>query len=263
MVGRQFRGAVRSYARFFDVRQVDLVLPRSGIGNGFPLACTSTAAGRRACSTPTTVRVPRWVGPAAGPRYAIALADSTDYGGAGGTGVTTLSAGSADAACIIEREMGHTVGGLGDEYDSAPGNADFSNLSAQDADAMTAAHAKWWRWLGAIDPSGGVVGAYQSANGLYRPTQDSIMRTLSGVYNLPAGRRSSSRSIGSFGPWTAPIPRRRRARPARADAPRRAAAARRRSPTVRQLDGGRSPGAVGRTAGGWPGTGHQRVGTGL
>jgi hypothetical protein len=175
----------RSYARFFDVRRVDLVSPHSGIGNGSPLAMHFDCGGTPRLLCADDGAVSHWVGPAAGPRYVLALADSTDYGGAGGTGVTTLSAGSADAARIIEHEMGHTLGGLGDEYDSAPGNADFPNLSAQDGDAMTAAHAKWWRWLGAADPSGGVVGAYQSANGLYRPTQDSIMRTLGGVYNLP------------------------------------------------------------------------------
>ncbi|WP_052434096.1 M64 family metallopeptidase [Streptacidiphilus melanogenes] len=176
----------RSYARFFDVRRVDMVSPHSGIGHGSPLGMHFGCGGtpRLLCADDDAVE--HWIGPAAGPRYVIALADSTDYGGAGGRGVTTLSAGAADAARIIEHEMGHTVGGLGDEYDSAPGgDADYPNLSDQGADAMVSAHVKWWRWLGAADPSGGVVGAYRSANGLYRPTRDSIMRTLGGVYNLP------------------------------------------------------------------------------
>jgi hypothetical protein len=177
----------RTYARFFDVRRVDLVSPRSGIGNGSPLGMHFGCGGTPRLLCADDGAVAHWIGPVSGPHYVIALADSTEYGGAGGPGVTTLSAGSADAAHIIEHEMGHTVGGLGDEYDAAPGgDADFPNLSTQGADAMAAAHAKWWRWLGAADPSGGVVGAYRSANGLYRPTQDSIMRTLGGVYNLPS-----------------------------------------------------------------------------
>ncbi|RAG81417.1 hypothetical protein DN069_33115 [Streptacidiphilus pinicola] len=176
----------RSYARLFDVRRVDLVSPHSGIGDGSPLGMHFDCGGTPRLLCADDAAVSHWVGPAAGPRYVIALAHSTQYGGAGGPGVTTLAAGSPDAARIIEHEMGHTVGGLGDEYDAAPGdNADFPNLSTQGADAMTTAHAKWWRWLGAADPTGGVVGAYRSANGLYRPTQDSIMRTLGGVYNLP------------------------------------------------------------------------------
>jgi hypothetical protein len=177
----------RSYARFFDVRRVDLVSPHSGIGDGSPLGMHFDCAGTPRLLCADDGDVSHWVGPATGPQYVIALADSTAYGGSGGTGVTTLSAGSADAAHIIEHEMGHTVGGLGDEYDAAPGgDEDFPNLSSQGADALTAAHAKWWRWLGAPDPTGGVVGAYRSANGLYRPTQDSIMRTLGGTYNLPS-----------------------------------------------------------------------------
>ncbi|MEY9870956.1 hypothetical protein ABH931_000410 [Streptacidiphilus sp. MAP12-33] len=176
----------RTYARFFDVKRVDLVSPHSGIGDGSPLGMHFDCAGTPRLLCADDGDVSHWVGPAVGPRYVIALADSTQYGGAGGPGVTTLSAGSADADRIIEHEMGHTVGGLGDEYDAAPADDSFPNLSAQDADAMTAAHAKWWRWLGAADPTGGVVGAYRSGNGLYRPTRDSIMRTLGGVYNLPS-----------------------------------------------------------------------------
>ncbi|WP_052442893.1 M64 family metallopeptidase [Streptacidiphilus neutrinimicus] len=176
----------RSYARFFDVRRVDLVSPHSGIGVGSPLGMHFGCGGTPRLLCADDDAVDHWAGPATGPRYVIALADSTDYGGAGGRGVTTLSGGAADATRIIEHEMGHTVGGLGDEYDAAPGgDAAYPNLSDQGADAMAAAHAKWWRWLGAADPSGGVVGAYRGANGLYRPTQDSIMRTLGGVYNLP------------------------------------------------------------------------------
>ncbi|MFD0329602.1 hypothetical protein ACFQZC_18920 [Streptacidiphilus monticola] len=101
--------------------------------------------------------------------------------------MTTLSGGSPDAGRIIQHELGHTIGGLGDEYDSAPGvAAAFPNLSDQPADVMRRQHLRWWRWIGAEDPTGGRVGAYRSANGLYRPTQNSIMRTLGLTYNLPS-----------------------------------------------------------------------------
>ncbi len=176
----------RTYAPFFDVRRVDLVSPESGLGPDSPLGMHFGCGGTPRLLCADEAAVSHYVGPAVGPEYVIALADSTAYGGAGGSGVTTLSAGAKDAGSIIQHEMGHTVGGLGDEYDAAPGGqSDFPNLSTQDASAMTSAHAKWWRWLGAADPSGGVVGAYRSANGLYRPTQNSIMRRLGGVYNLP------------------------------------------------------------------------------
>ncbi|WP_370091548.1 M64 family metallopeptidase [Streptacidiphilus sp. MAP12-20] len=177
----------RTYASYFDVRRVDLVSPESGLGPSSPLGMHFDCGGTPRLLCADDAAVSHYAGPTVGPTYMIALADSNAYGGAGGSGVTTLSAGSKDASRIIQHEMGHTVGGLGDEYDAAPGGqSDFPNLSTQDASALSSAHAKWWRWLGAADPSGGVVGTYRSANGLYRPTQDSIMRTLGAVYNLPS-----------------------------------------------------------------------------
>ncbi|MEY9843325.1 hypothetical protein ABH940_000373 [Streptacidiphilus sp. BW17] len=177
----------RSYAPLFDVRRIDLVSPRSGIGAGSPLGMHFGCQGMPRLLCADDDAVTRYTGTPDGPEYVIALADSDRYGGGGGTGVTTLAAGATGAGLIIQHEMGHTVGGLGDEYDAAPGgDSDFPNLSSADADTLAATHAKWWRWLGAEDPTGGLVGAYRSANGLYRPTQDSIMRTLGATYNLPS-----------------------------------------------------------------------------
>lgn len=176
----------RTYQHFFDVRRVDLVSARSGLRAGSPLAmhfgCDGTP--RLLCADDSAVD--RLAGGSGGPQYPIALANSSQYGGEGGDGATTLAAGSPDAAKILQHEMGHTVGGLGDEYDSAPAEAGYPNLADSDASALRAGHRKWWRWLGAEDPTGGVVGAYRSANGLFRPTEDSVMRTLGGSYNLPS-----------------------------------------------------------------------------
>ncbi|WP_051970075.1 M64 family metallopeptidase [Kitasatospora azatica] len=185
----------RTYQDFFNIRRVEVVSPTPGIAEadgkgrrpGTPLGmhfwCEGTA--RLLCADEAATA--RYAGDGDGPQYLIALANSTEYGGAGGTGVTTLAGGSPDAGRIIQHEIGHTVGDLGDEYDSAPGDADYPNLSTQGADAMRRDHLKWWRWLGAQSPDGGgVVGAYRSANGVYRPTTDSVMRTLGGSYNLPS-----------------------------------------------------------------------------
>ncbi|MGF1430353.1 M64 family metallopeptidase [Kitasatospora sp. LaBMicrA B282] len=185
----------RTYQDYFNIRRVDVVSPTAGIAEGqgrgkhptTPLGmhfwCEGTA--RLLCADEAATA--QYAGVGAGPQYLIALANSTEYGGAGGTGVTTLSGGSPDAGRIIQHEIGHTLGDLGDEYDSAPKDADYPNLSAQGADAMRRDHSKWWRWLGADSPDGGgLVGAYRSANGLYRPTPDSVMRTLGGSYNLPS-----------------------------------------------------------------------------
>jgi hypothetical protein len=176
----------RTYQHFFDVRRVDVVSPKSGLRSGSPLGmhfgCDRLA--RLLCADDDAVD--RLAGGSDGPQYVIALANSDQYGGEGGDGTTTLAAGSPQASEIIQHEMGHTVGGLGDEYDAAPADAAYPNLSTADARSMRDSRQKWWRWLGAADPTGGTVGAYRSANGLYRPTRDSIMRTLGGVYNLPS-----------------------------------------------------------------------------
>ncbi|MET9176825.1 M64 family metallopeptidase [Kitasatospora aureofaciens] len=185
----------RTYQGFFNIRRVEVVSPVSGIAEtesrgrnpatplGMHFWCEGTA--RLLCADESATA--RYAGDGAGPQYLIALANSTEYGGAGGTGVTTLAGGSPDAGRIIQHEIGHTVGDLGDEYDSAPDDADYPNLSTLDADDMKKKQTKWWRWLGAVSPDGaGTVGAYRSANGLYRPTPDSVMRTLGSAYNLPS-----------------------------------------------------------------------------
>lgn len=184
----------RTYQHFFNIRRVEVASRVPGITEqrsplralptplGMHFWCDGTA--RLLCvDEQAAVRL---AGPVPGPHYVIAIANSVRYGGAGGSGVTTLAGGSPDAGRIIQHEMGHTLGGLGDEYDSAPPDADYPNLSTEDAQSMLRHRAKWWRWLGAPTPDGGAVGAYLGANGLYRPTEDSVMRTLGRVYNPPS-----------------------------------------------------------------------------
>ena len=205
----------RSYQGFFNIRRVEVVSPVSGISEdeshdqkgGTPLGmhfwCDGTA--RLLCADEAATA--RYAGDGEGPQYLIALANSTEYGGAGGTGVTTLAGGSPDAGRIIQHEIGHTVGDLGDEYDSAPDDADYPNLATENADEMRRKQVKWWRWLGAQSPDGGgTVGAYRSANGIYRPTPDSVMRTLGGTYNLPSREAIIEQIYRRVGPTDSPLP---------------------------------------------------------
>ncbi|MBO1419804.1 M64 family metallopeptidase [Streptomyces sp. FH025] len=205
----------RTYQGFFNIRRVEVVSPVSGIAEtdghgrapatplGMHFWCEGTA--RLLCADEAATA--RYAGEGAGPQYLIALANSTEYGGAGGTGVTTLAGGSPDAGRIIQHEIGHTVGDLGDEYDSAPDDADYPNLSTLNADDMRKKQTKWWRWLGAVSPDGsGTVGAYRSANGLYRPTPDSVMRTLGSSYNLPSREAIIEELYRKVRPTDAPSP---------------------------------------------------------
>lgn len=205
----------RTYQGFFNIRRVDVVSPVSGIAEhdangrsaGTPLgmhfSCEGTA--RLLCADESSTA--RYAGQGEGPQFLIALANSTEYGGAGGTGVTTLAGGSPDAGRIIQHEMGHTVGDLGDEYDSAPNDVGFPNLSSVDAETMRRTRVKWWRWLGAKSPDGGgTVDAYRSANGVYRPTMDSVMRTLGSSYNLPSREAIIEQIYRRVRPTDAPTP---------------------------------------------------------
>jgi len=176
----------RSYQRFFDVTRLDVVSPASGLRAGSPLGMHFGCDGIARLLCADDQAVGRYTGGPGGRQYVVALANSGSFGGEGGDGLATLSAGSPDAAQIVQHEFGHSVGALGDEYDAAPADAGHPNLATEDAAAMRRDQLKWWRWLGAADPTGGTVGAYPSGNGLYRPTRDSIMRTLGGVYNLPS-----------------------------------------------------------------------------
>ncbi|MBV2152872.1 M64 family metallopeptidase [Kitasatospora sp. SUK 42] len=204
----------RTYQGFFNIRRVEVVSPVSGIAEtesrrtpatplGMHFWCEGTA--RLLCADEAATA--RYAGEGTGPQYLIALANSTEYGGAGGTGVTTLAGGSPDAGRIIQHEIGHTVGDLGDEYDSAPDDADYPNLSTLNSDDMRKKQTKWWRWLGAVSPDGsGTIGAYRGANGLYRPTPDSVMRTLGSSYNLPSREAIIEEIYRKVRPTDAPSP---------------------------------------------------------
>ncbi|WP_122619039.1 M64 family metallopeptidase [Streptomyces sp. Tu 4128] len=135
----------------------------------------------------------------------IVVSNSTKYGGAGYSGlagdygydgVSTLSSDNAQSTLIAAHEMAHSIGLLADEYQydgygAYPGDEPAAaNVSKLTADRMAAQGAKWADWLGETDPSGGVVDTFEGGDyyeyGIYRPTANSIMRSLAtDQFNLP------------------------------------------------------------------------------
>ncbi|MEU9996935.1 M64 family metallopeptidase [Streptomyces sp. NPDC050848] len=124
-------------------------------------------------------------------RQIVALANSDTYGGAGGS-YATASGGNALSSLITPHEIGHSLGGLQDEYDyyargvaggayegAEPSSAHHSLLTERQ---MREQRAKWWHWLGEPSEAGGVIGRHEgglySTTGVWRPSRHSIMKTL-------------------------------------------------------------------------------------
>lgn len=124
-------------------------------------------------------------------RQIVALANSDTYGGAGGS-YATASGGNALSSLITPHEIGHSLGGLQDEYDyyargvaggtyegTEPASAHHTLLTERQ---MREQRAKWWRWLGEPSEAGGVIGRHEgglySTEGVWRPSRHSIMKTL-------------------------------------------------------------------------------------
>ncbi|XLD90830.1 M64 family metallopeptidase [Polymorphospora sp. A560] len=116
----------------------------------------------------------------------VAIGNSTTYGGAGYPSLSTVSGGNASSGRIAIHELGHSVGGLADEYFTA-GTTYTGSEPRQPNVTTNPSGTKWASYLGQATPDGGVIGAYQGghqyAYGIYRPSQDSLMRSLAKPFN--------------------------------------------------------------------------------
>ncbi|GAA4415305.1 M64 family metallopeptidase [Actinokineospora soli] len=116
----------------------------------------------------------------------VAVGNSTKYGGAGYPSLSTVSGGNAQSAQVAIHELGHSVGGLADEYWTA--GTTYTGTEPREPNVTKdPSGAKWSSYLGKPTPDGGTIGAYQGGHqyerGIYRPSQDSLMRTLGKPFN--------------------------------------------------------------------------------
>ncbi|MFF4040991.1 M64 family metallopeptidase [Streptomyces sp. NPDC001816] len=136
------------------------------------------------------------------------IANSAKYGGAGYSavdlpagspfhGVATMSSDNDRSYLIGAHELGHSIGHLADEYQYAgygpypyPDEPAEANLTL----SRDPGGSKWYRWLGADDPTGSVVGTYEGGGyyetGIYRPTETSLMRSLASTEFNVVGREA-------------------------------------------------------------------------
>ncbi|AXX34026.1 hypothetical protein KCV87_22410 [Actinosynnema pretiosum subsp. pretiosum] len=188
----------KTYKQYFNVWRVDVISPESGVDNdpslgsakdtamdmGFWCQGRDLATERLLCVDEAAAR--RYAALAPQADQVIALGNTAKYGGAGG-GVATAAGGNESAGQIAVHELGHSIGGLADEYEypyERYAGAEPRELNV----SGDASGGKWAAYLGKESPDGGVVGAYEGARyhryGLYRPTENSIMRTLGREFNL-------------------------------------------------------------------------------
>ncbi|NEE34568.1 hypothetical protein G3M53_55165, partial [Streptomyces sp. SID7982] len=109
----------------------------------------------------------------------VAVGNSTKYGGAGYPSLATVAGGNAQAGRIAIHELGHSVGGLADEY-WTPGTTHSGGEPSEPNVTRDPWGSKWASYQGRSTPDGGIIGAYEGGHqfehGIYRPSQDSLMR---------------------------------------------------------------------------------------
>ncbi|OZM72828.1 hypothetical protein CFN78_13165 [Amycolatopsis antarctica] len=195
-----------TYREYFNVWQVNVVSPQAGVDHdpsfgssvdtaldmGFYCMGGSPDTQRLLCVDET--KAGQFAGLAPEADQVIALGNTTTYGGAGG-GTATAAGKNESAGQIAIHELGHSIGGLADEYDypndryTGP-EPDGPNVSIQTAEQMQQSGTKWAQYIGQESPDGGTVGSYEGAfyykTGVYRPTENSIMRTLGQEFNSPS-----------------------------------------------------------------------------
>ncbi|SDN17426.1 M64 family metallopeptidase [Allokutzneria albata] len=184
----------------FNVWQVNVISSESGVSNDPTYGVrknTALAMGFGYGNMERTLlinpdRTQQFAALAPGADQVVALANSSKYGGSGGE-IAMIAAGNYEAGQVLVHELGHSIGGLADEYDypddlysgTEPVEA---NVSIHTAETMKQQRVKWHEFLGKPSPDGGVVGTYEGAlyhkRGIYRPTENSVMRTLGRPFNL-------------------------------------------------------------------------------
>lgn len=216
----------KSYRSYINVYAVEIPSPESGVdcdpGLDAPRRDTPLHMGFWGGCNPNSVQRLLTVSASAATAYAdlvpdttpanrqlLAIGNSDTYGGAGGT-YATASGGNALSALITPHELGHSLGGLQDEYDyfqrgqrgapytgAEPGSIHHTLLTE---DQMRQQQRKWWRWLGEPSESGGVIGRYEggmyAGSGVWRPSRHSMMKTL-GYYFDQVSRERMTQRISS------------------------------------------------------------------
>ncbi|NIK61112.1 M64 family metallopeptidase [Kribbella shirazensis] len=213
----------KSYRNYVNVYAVEIASPESGVDCDPDLTApkrdTPLQMGFWGGCNPGSVQRLLTVSQAAATQYAdlvpgttganrqiLAIGNSDTYGGAGGA-YATASGGNALSALITPHELGHSLGGLQDEYDyyargdrgapyqgPEPSSIHHTLLTEQQ---MLAQQKKWFRWLGEPSESGGTIGRYEggmyAGSGVWRPSAHSMMKALGYYFDQVSRERMTQR----------------------------------------------------------------------
>ncbi|MEV6415482.1 M64 family metallopeptidase [Kribbella sp. NPDC051718] len=216
----------KTYRNYVNVYAVEIASPESGVdcdpGLDSPKVDTPLQMGFWGGCNPGSVQRLLTVSATAAAQYAdlvpgttpanrqiLAIGNSNTYGGAGGT-YATASGGNALSALITPHELGHSLGGLQDEYDyyargdrgapyegPEPTSIHHTLLTEQQ---MLTQQKKWFRWLGEPSESGGPIARYEAGmyagSGIWRPSKHSMMKVL-GYYFDQISRERMTQRISS------------------------------------------------------------------
>ena len=192
---REYKPAFNATALFVASNESGADQPSSGncLGNG---QVKDTAFDARYCTsyidrllTVNSTKV--YTAAAAVPEWDLILVivNDTKYGGAGGSLAVISMHG--DAVDLARHEMGHTFGGLADEYTYGnPGSCTEPNCPPNVTPSPNRAVLKWAPWVDASTPLptpdwstfndvvGAFEGAFYATTGMYRPHRNCMMRSL-------------------------------------------------------------------------------------
>ncbi|MDI2127299.1 M64 family metallopeptidase [Yinghuangia seranimata] len=214
-----------AYAPYLAAYRVDIAAPGSGVSDDparpaktpSPLGMHYRCQGveRLLCADDATVGSYAALAPAQD--LVVAVANSSTYGGlASGRGTASVAGGVPETAQILAHELGHSLGALGDEYADpkdlgghGEGGAEeppFPNVTTVDTPTrLLQDKAKWWRWLDTSAISTYEGGLHQDT-GYYRPTADSLMRSLGQPFNYPSAEALVKSLYGRVKPIDASSP---------------------------------------------------------
>ncbi len=189
------------YRNFFNIHRVEVVSAESGADDPGAGITRNTALGASYRWDGVTDRLLYINDGAANAAVAAALAgtgitaemrfatvNSATYGGGGGTWAV-YAGGNSFAREVALHEVGHSFVNLADEYWYSGGAYTGFEPFARNV-TTDPTGAKWADWIGYDQPGIGVIGAYEGgnyvANGIWRPSLDSKMRSLDRPFDVVA-----------------------------------------------------------------------------